>query len=646
MDIDYKKIKLVIWDLDETFWKGTISEGEVVEIPQNIKLVENLAKRGIVNSICSKNNLEEIKKEFKKDKYNNCYEYFVFNSIDWSAKGQRISKMIADMQLRDENALFVDDNLSNLNEAKYYCKNIQIITPDKLIELVNNIENIGKDDTTLTRLKQYKILEQKFISKKSASSNEEFLKSSNIIAIINNNCLDEEERLYEICIRTNQMNFTKNRVSQDELHKTLTNKDYNCGYVKVYDNFGDYGIAGFYALNKTTNELEHFLFSCRILGMGVAQSIYKYLNCPKINIKGEVTEDLDIENKKLYVTIRKSSEKDTIKNKKSNKKLKILLKGACDLGSTIQYFQGAEIDTEFPHANNDGVHTIGRESLIQTVQAHKFTDEEKENVLKLTPFMHREDFATNIYSDKYDVVVLSLIMETTKCLYKHKPNISGGGEFIVPFCFTEFPLTDKTKNSIYLSKNFNFHYGFFPTKEELDRICEEFTCIGLPTPQNVLDNLLYIRKHMNPKTKLIVILGSEIDYENTKGPGYSKCAELNKIINKLLKENMSDIPNIEFVNITDLITCQSDFTDCPNHFTRHVYFKLAQEIIKHFPNKTLTAKCSRLKLIGEIIHLQFKICSSKLKLLMSKKRKIHYWRKIKGQENDIASIKTLLKNIH
>ena len=36
MDIDYKKIKLVIWDLDETFWNGTISEGEVFVIPDNI----------------------------------------------------------------------------------------------------------------------------------------------------------------------------------------------------------------------------------------------------------------------------------------------------------------------------------------------------------------------------------------------------------------------------------------------------------------------------------------------------------------------------------------------------------------------------------------------------------------------------------
>ena len=37
-----EKIKVIIWDLDETFWKGTLSE-ENVNIPeQHIKLLQRL----------------------------------------------------------------------------------------------------------------------------------------------------------------------------------------------------------------------------------------------------------------------------------------------------------------------------------------------------------------------------------------------------------------------------------------------------------------------------------------------------------------------------------------------------------------------------------------------------------------------------
>ena len=74
-----EKIKLVIWDLDETFWKGTISDGEVEPIPENIEIVKKLTDRGIVNSICSKNDHEVAKNELIKE---GVWDYFVFPSID------------------------------------------------------------------------------------------------------------------------------------------------------------------------------------------------------------------------------------------------------------------------------------------------------------------------------------------------------------------------------------------------------------------------------------------------------------------------------------------------------------------------------------------------------------------------------------
>ena len=56
----FDKIKLVIWDLDETFWKGTFSEG-TVEIPDfNRCLIAMLTDIGIVNSICSKNDEKQV----------------------------------------------------------------------------------------------------------------------------------------------------------------------------------------------------------------------------------------------------------------------------------------------------------------------------------------------------------------------------------------------------------------------------------------------------------------------------------------------------------------------------------------------------------------------------------------------------------
>ena len=56
MNLNIKQeIKLVIWDMDETFWKGTISESKITTIDENIDIIKKLTARGIINSICSKN---------------------------------------------------------------------------------------------------------------------------------------------------------------------------------------------------------------------------------------------------------------------------------------------------------------------------------------------------------------------------------------------------------------------------------------------------------------------------------------------------------------------------------------------------------------------------------------------------------------
>jgi len=61
-----EKIKLVIWDLDDTFWDGTLSENEVSFINDNIEIIKELNGRGIINSIISKNKYEVAKKKLEE----------------------------------------------------------------------------------------------------------------------------------------------------------------------------------------------------------------------------------------------------------------------------------------------------------------------------------------------------------------------------------------------------------------------------------------------------------------------------------------------------------------------------------------------------------------------------------------------------
>ena len=49
-------VKLVIWDLDDTLWSGTLAEGDDISLhAERAALVRALNAHGVLSSICSKN---------------------------------------------------------------------------------------------------------------------------------------------------------------------------------------------------------------------------------------------------------------------------------------------------------------------------------------------------------------------------------------------------------------------------------------------------------------------------------------------------------------------------------------------------------------------------------------------------------------
>ena len=118
-----ESIRLVIWDLDETFWEGTLSETEVNVPKRNIDLINTLVDRGIMNSICSKNDFDKVKERLAKE---DLWDLFIFPKVSWNPKGEQVREIIEQVKLRPETVLFIDDNPNNLAEVKFYNPDINI----------------------------------------------------------------------------------------------------------------------------------------------------------------------------------------------------------------------------------------------------------------------------------------------------------------------------------------------------------------------------------------------------------------------------------------------------------------------------------------------------------------------------------------
>jgi FkbH-like protein len=332
-------VKLVIWDLDETLWRGTLAEEGMRPIPRNVEIVLELSRRGIINSICSKNDFEQAK---AKVTALGIWDQFVFPSISFNPKGKAVLAIIETAGLRAENVLFIDDNPSNREEVKFFNPGIMTGDPADLLEtLLDHAHLKGKADPELTRLNQYRLLERKVEDKRqSTDSNEAFLRTCNIRVMIDHDVDRNFDRVVELINRTNQLNYTKARLNTETeiaaFRETLNSFSYHAGCVYVTDAYGDYGLVGFFLLQRRAaiNTLHHLVFSCRTMNMGVEQYVYEMLGSPNVDIVETVSYGLKSHKKVDWIATGNPTLQASGKGAKTGK---LILVGGCDLLQLASY---------------------------------------------------------------------------------------------------------------------------------------------------------------------------------------------------------------------------------------------------------------------------------------------------------------------
>lgn len=561
--IDLNTIKLVVWDLDETFWKGTLSEGSVAVPDENVQLVKDLTDCGIINSISSKNDFEPVKAKLQGL---GLWDYFVFPSINWDSKGPQLHDKIDKMALRAVNVLFLDDNPSNLGEARHFLPDIQTGGPQCIKELVEQVADMERKDLKHKRLNQYKILEQKDTASKSYANSEDFLYDSHIQVVVHHDCLAQIQRIHELLMRSNQLNYTKNRVGIEELEAVMKSPDYDCGYVTVTDRFGDYGIVGFYA--KTGERLEHFFFSCRTMGQKIEQWVYAQLGFPELEIVGAVRTQLNKTECPGWINHANSCQFDVNEPSKEVPLCSVLMKGPCDLSHSQMYIKsGGLFETEFTYVSNAEGQTIDAYNHSVHIEGlHTYSDEEKRQIIEDCIFVDPAMLSGGFFTKGYDVIFLSTLIESNYYIYQKK-----GTQIRVVFGGEDLTNPDNWKG---YCEGTIYSGGNTFTEDYLRCFAEKYKCIGKTTPEMYLSFLDKCMKWLPQKTHLCLILGATKIYDDDEEVRMSHLR-----INEAVKAYSMDNSRVCFVEIDDCIHDKSDFAGDINHFSTRVYYELAQQMI-------------------------------------------------------------------
>ena len=560
-------VRLVIWDLDETFWEGTLTEGGMIHDSHSGQIVKELARRGIMSSICSKNDFEPTAELLRKLGVWDC---FIFPSISWEPKGKRIQAIIEAVKLRPETVMFIDDNAMNIEEAKYFCPNIQTATEHFVPEILDSPLFKGKDDSGLTRLANYKLLEKKQNAKACVGGDvQQFLRESGISVEINHDVEGNIDRIVELINRTNQLNFTKIRLSDDpeaarvQVREMTADYNIHTGLVHVRDRYGDYGLVGFFVRRKGAgyNELLHYCFSCRTLGMFVETWFYRELERPQIKVSGEVLSDLHDESQVIdwisyYVG-------DNTDQNVSPDLGGILLCGGCDLEAVAHYLQRVTPDLQlFSNIIRHGAEIRRDHTTILTRSIDRPEEDDKY-------FLENLGYADDDYNLDFarkgrKIIVFSFWTDLYYQLYEHQ----GFGR-IAPFAPSNLGHTDIN----------NFYEVELRNRGVPDEGIVDFRyaranvkCIGCSGEKLFRANVEKLFSVIPPETKILVIGASE----NPLGV-QPDTIEQHRKFNSWITDICTHLKNAHVLPV-DMFVENPFEQQSSTHFQRLVYQRLAKKI--------------------------------------------------------------------
>jgi FkbH-like protein len=568
-------VRLLIWDLDETFWRGVLTEGGIEIVERHKEIVRELSLRGIVSSICSKNDSAQVEAILAAE---GVADYFVAPSISWEPKGPRIAALVETLGLRPATVMFVDDNPLNLEEARRFCPGLQVRGAEGLSDILDDPLFAGKPDPDLTRLKQYKLLEKRRADERAAGADlTGFLRDSAIEVEIETDVEPHLDRFIELINRTNQLNFTKRRLPEDieaaraEARRLLNLYHKQAALVRVRDRYGDHGFCGVYLHSSESGSLEHFAFSCRILGLGVERWLYQKLGRPPIKVQGDVLADLDDLTPVDWIgQIAPGGPQEIRAGPRIGR---ITARGSCDLSAIVHYFHYDCDDTAGEHYinRNGGVFRV-EHSVFYYYAAKGLTPEQREAARRLGYL--ESDFATRLYDpalfdERGHLVILGFGADLTQPLIRHR-----GSGLIAPFPVPA-PVTWWRRDITAIPDE--DIPADFPAwaREALDFVRAEWDYLGMSRPQDFAALLRFAVAQI-PASATICLLAfftrPYVDKEGRRQPTPPVWQEFNAAMRVLAAERA----NVSVVEFDDLL--DDDEIDNRLHLHRSALFKVYRRI--------------------------------------------------------------------
>ena len=258
--------KCVVWDLDNTVWKGTLVEDGVENLkpdPRAVAAIHEFDRRGILQSIASKNSEAEALDALNRF---GLREFFLYPKIHWGPKSGSIRAIAKQLNIGMDTFVFVDDQPFELAEVQTAMPMVTVVSATELDSLLQRpIFDVPITDESSRRRLMYREEAQRSVAAEQMGADFlAFLRSCQIQLTLAPLSNTNRERIFELTQRTNQLNYAGRGRSRQEIDALASDPRRRAYVMSCRDRFGDYGVIGFAVADMEAFEVEDFFMSCRV----------------------------------------------------------------------------------------------------------------------------------------------------------------------------------------------------------------------------------------------------------------------------------------------------------------------------------------------------------------------------------------------
>ncbi len=290
-----RSFKCLVLDLDNTLWGGVIGDDglEGIQLGQGSgageafvafqRFVRDLASRGVILAVCSKNNegtaLEPFEKHPEMVLKRNDIACFVAN---WNDKAFNLELIAKQLNIGLDSLVLVDDNPYERHQVRGELPMVAVPElPEDPAFFADHVASAGYFEAVsltpedLARSHQYQKNLERVQTQASFSNLSDYLKSLEMELIWGPIDPLNLSRVTQLIHKTNQFNLMTRRYSEGQVSQFASDPNAVTLRLRLVDRFGDNGIVGVViALLDQEGDwlIDTWLMSCRVLGRGVEQA--------------------------------------------------------------------------------------------------------------------------------------------------------------------------------------------------------------------------------------------------------------------------------------------------------------------------------------------------------------------------------------